>query len=67
MVKNLSCVSYGSLKRFPQTFTTGMVSAVLHFLQYRWYPYLRSRVRSKKVAKKINGETSAGAAEKLPQ
>ena len=23
MVKNLSCVSYGSLKRFPHTFTSG--------------------------------------------
>ena len=26
MVKKLSCVSYGSLKRFPHTFTTGSVS-----------------------------------------
>ena len=27
MVKNLSCVSYGSLKRFPHTFTRGRGSA----------------------------------------
>ena len=30
MVKNLSCVSYGSLKRFPHTFTT------LRHINYPW-------------------------------
>ena len=28
MVKNLSCVSYGSLKRFPHTFTNDSLDAI---------------------------------------
>ena len=35
MVKNLSCVSYGSLKRFPHTFTKGTsINDVPHFLAF---------------------------------
>ena len=31
MVKNLSCVSYGSLKRFPHTFTIVMGVVTVYF------------------------------------
>ena len=34
MVKNLSCVSHGSLKRFPHKFTSAMVAIVL---PWRWH------------------------------
>ena len=37
MVKNLSCVSYGSLKRFPHTFTTATHYNTVTIVYKIWY------------------------------
>ena len=36
MVKKLSCVSYGSLKRFPHTFTNITQNYLVHFSYVRY-------------------------------